>query len=108
MPLGCSQVLSSSLFSREDIVLEVSLVGDISSWGVSGDNKRGAVWGGGLPDAHLLGALPHHGCEMAWKQRSEYKADKYIWSQWERLTMGLKMGVHRPLAPPKYLQMYMM
>lgn len=43
MPLGCSQVLSSSLFSREDVVLEVSLVGDISSWGVSGDNKRGAV-----------------------------------------------------------------
>lgn len=22
--------------------------------------------------------------------------------------MGVKMGVHRPLAPPKYLQMYVM
>lgn len=65
MPLGCNRVLSSSLFSREDVVLKVSLVGDISSWGVSGDNKRGAVGGGGLPNAHLLGALPHHGCEMA-------------------------------------------
>lgn len=65
MPLGCSRVLSSSSFSREDVVLEVSLVGDISSWAVSGDNKRGAVGCGGLPDAHLLGALPHHGCEMA-------------------------------------------
>lgn len=54
-PLGCS---------REDVALKVSLVGDISSWGVSSYNKRGAVGCGGLPDAHLFGALPHHGREM--------------------------------------------
>lgn len=65
MPPGCSRALSSSLFSWEHVVLEVSLVGDISSWGVSGDDKRGAIGCDGLPDAHLLGALPHHGCEMA-------------------------------------------
>lgn len=65
MPLGCRRVSSSSLFSWEDVALKVSLVDDVSSRGVSSHNISGAVGGGGLPDAHLLGALPHHGCEMA-------------------------------------------
>lgn len=43
----------------------MSLVGDVSSRGVSSHDKRGAVGGGGLADAQLLGALPHHGREMA-------------------------------------------
>lgn len=72
----------SSLFRWEDVVLEVSLVGDISSRGVSGDDKRGAVRRAGLADAHLLGALPHHGCEMAWNQRGERLINTFRVSGW--------------------------
>lgn len=44
--LAMSQGLHASLggaFRREDIILKVSLVGDVPSWGVSGHHKGGTI-----------------------------------------------------------------
>lgn len=53
-------------FSRQHVVFKVSLVSDVPSGEVSGHHKGGAVGCCGLSDTQLLGALPHHGCEMTW------------------------------------------
>lgn len=73
MPLGSFEVwppldllTSRGGFRWQHVVLKVSLVSNVPGGEVSGHHKGGAVRSCGLSDAQLLGALPHHSCEMTW------------------------------------------
>ena len=61
----CVTTLSSAP-GGQHVGFEVSLVDDVSGWGVAGHDKRGAVRRHRLPHTQLTGALPHHRCEVTW------------------------------------------
>lgn len=62
----------------EHVGLKVSLVGDVPRGEVPGHHEGGAVGGGGLPDAQLGAALPHHRCEMTWGVRRMRRRGEFL------------------------------